>query len=161
LVISGRFWERDENFRPRNQSILDDWFRLVDAEKPAADMKMQKGSGVVNYRAGQMDWEGLVIDLTKWAAPLVRVQGPSPFRFNRHAQAGKNRWLRTCSIMARSPWRVSLAAPAAKLTIITPDDGPAGNTRIRSSKNGTEFTIPSVDIYSVVLKPTHLSGLLK
>ena len=165
LVISGRFGERDENFRPRNQSILVDWFRLVDAEKPAADMTMQKGSGVVNYRAGQTDWESLVIDLTKWAAPLVRVQGPSTIRFHLHAQAGKNRWLLHLLNYGSQPVegiQVSLAAPAAKLTIITPDDGPAGNKRIRPSKNGTEFTIPSVDIYSVVLiQPTHLSGLAK
>jgi len=165
LVISGRFGERDENFRPRDHSTLIDWFRLVDPEKPTADVNVPKGSGVLNYRAGQMDWDSLATGLTEWAPPLVRVQGPSTIRFNLHAQTGKDRWLLHLLNYGPQPVgeiQVSLAAPAAKLTIITPDHVPAGNIRIRPSKNRTEFTIPSLDIYSMVLiQPAHLSGLLK
>jgi hypothetical protein len=157
LVISGRLGERDENFRPRGRSILTEWFGLVDSKRPAADNKMPKGTGVLSYRAEQMDWERLASDLADWAPPLVRVKGPSTIRFNLYAQSGKDRWLLHLLNYGPQPIegiQVSLAAPAEKLAMITPDHGPAGKMKIRRSETGTEFTVPWLDIYSVVIIQT-------
>jgi hypothetical protein len=154
LVISGPFGTYDEHFQPRERSYLSECFGLADEPPPAAGANLPRGNGFLTYRGDTMDWERLIPLLARWEPPLVELDGSPHIRWNLHAQAGNPRWLLHLLNYAPDPAkniRVRLAAPAAKVALFSPDHVPAGNLKVTRLEKRTEFTVPVLDIYSLLV----------
>jgi hypothetical protein len=75
-------------------------------------------------------------------------------RFNLRAQAGNDRWLLHLLNYATQPVqqiKITLAAPATKSPSSPLTKSPSANIRFFGSEARTEFTVPTVEIYSLVL----------
>ena len=155
LVISGLIGNCDEYCRKRERDPLAGWFGLKEGQSPAAGATAVRGTGHFVYRGQTMDWDAFSASLAGWdQTPLVRVDAPRTVRFNVHGQEKSARLLLHLLNYAPTPaqnLKVSLGVPAAKVTLLTPDHLPAGKIKFEVVDGRTEFIVPALDIYALVV----------
>jgi hypothetical protein len=82
------------------------------------------------------------------------MRAPRTVRFNVYGQDNRTHWLLHLLNYAPTPaqnFKVSLAVPAAKVTLLTPDRVPTGKVKFKVTEGRTEFTIPTLDLYALVV----------
>lgn len=155
LVISGEFGISDENFRKREREPLVAWFALKDGQLPDVGTTVASGAGSFVYRGQVMDWDTLSASLAGGdQTPLMRVDAPRTVRFNVHGQETSTRWLLHLLNYTAEPvhnLKVSLGVPATKVSLLTPDHVPTGKLKFEVVEGRTEFVVPALDIYALVV----------
>jgi len=155
LVVSGQTGAWNEHFHRRERGPLAGWFGLKEDQLPEAGRSTARGAGSFVYVGEGADTKGLTASLPEWDAdPLVQVEAERTVRFNVHSQKRRARWLLHLLNYAPTPTRdvkVSLATPAAKVTLLSPDRVPAGRLKVQVEQGRTELTVPELDIYALVV----------
>ncbi|MBI4559566.1 MAG: hypothetical protein HY706_18420 [Candidatus Hydrogenedentes bacterium] len=147
LVVGGPCADCDARYRPRERSALSD---LVPPEPGARE----SGQGRVVFLGPKIEWKSLAEDLPNYGPPpLVTVEAPETIRFNLHGQDGRPVLYLHVLNYAPQPQRnirVYLPRTVKTVKLLSPDSVRPRAEGLQSSKGETTFTIPEVDIYSVV-----------
>lgn len=162
LVISGQVGACDEYFRKREREPVTRWFGLQKDQSPEAGATAPRGTGSFVCCGQTMDWDALSASLREWnPTPLVRVEAPRTVRFNVHGQEKNSHLMLHLLNYAPAPaqnLKVSLGVPAAKVTLLTPDPVTAGKVKFEVVEGRTEFIVPALDIYALVVVQPRAEG---